>query len=89
MIFDSATTGAASMAGQACATKVPGPTEANTGCHINTTMESNGPLGLAGQESSHSGRESSHHAGNQGNYHHRHHDGDNYDWRLPRNREHG
>ena len=51
--------------------------------------QSNGPLGLAVQESSHSGRESSHHSGNQGNYHHHHCDQDDYDWRLPRNREHG
>ena len=51
--------------------------------------QGNGPLGLAGQESLHSGRESSHHSGNQGNYHHCHHDQDDYDWRPPRNREHG
>ena len=46
-------------------------------------------LALAVQESSHSGRESSHHSGNQGNYHHHHHDQGDYDWRPPRNREHG
>ena len=51
--------------------------------------QGNGPLGLAVQESSHSGRESSHHSGNQGNYHHHHHDQDDYDWRPPKNREHG
>ena len=51
--------------------------------------QDNGSLGLAGQESSHSGRESSHHSGNQGNYHHHYCDKDDYDWRPPRNREHG
>ena len=38
MIFASATTGAASMTGKACTTKVPGPTEANMGYLSNTTM---------------------------------------------------
>ena len=52
-------------------------------------QQGNGPLGLVVQESSHSGKESSHHSGNQGNYHHHHCDQDDYDWRLPRNREHG
>ena len=52
-------------------------------------QQGNGPLGLAGQESSHSGKESSRYPGNQGNYHHYHCDQDDYDWRLPRNKEHG
>ena len=89
MIFASATAGAASMAGQACTTKVPGPTKTNTVVSATPQWQGNGPFCLAVQESSHSGRESAHHSGNQGNCHHHHHDQDDYDLRLPRNREPG